>query len=113
MQAFDDLRNDIQALIDTATSTIQSLVDQAAHNAAAALPSTSSADTADVFTSQLTELSSKVRAATASLRNQAAAVLANTPAPAPIAEVAGGAPSTDTASTSRGPVGPDSFKSAG
>lgn len=75
MQAFDDLKQDIQTLIDTASSTITQLVDQAARNAAAAVPSTSGTDTADVFNSQLSELSSKVRAATENLRQQAAAVL--------------------------------------
>lgn len=112
MQAFDDLKSDIQTLIDTASGTIQSLVDQAARNAAAAVPSTSGIDTADVFTSQLADLSSKVRMATDSLRSQAAAVLANTPSSSQ-SDTGGSQEALGANDAAVGSIGPGSFKAPG
>lgn len=91
MQAFEDLKNDIQALIDTATTTITALVDQAAAQAQTA---TASADELS-FNSQILQLSEDVRAATNALKAQAAAVL--------------GIPSSELLPT----VGDEEFKPAG
>lgn len=71
MQAFEDLKQDIQTLIETATTTITALVDQASAQAQAAVT------TADElsFNSQILQLSDDVRAATNALKAQAAAIL--------------------------------------
>lgn len=107
MQALDDLKNDIQTLIDTTASTIQQLVDQASRNAAAAVPATSGPDTADVFTSQLMDLSSKVRAATDNLRNQASAILNQSSGGSSGPDSGGEPPAGGTS------IGPSSFKAPG
>lgn len=71
MQAFEDLKQDIQTLIDTATTTITALVDQAAAQAQRASASVDELS----FNSQILQLSTDVRAATDALKAQAAAVL--------------------------------------
>lgn len=116
MQAFEDLKQDVQALIDTAADTIQKLVDDAAAKAAtyAGAPRTEpviqpEAGSAE-FIAQVNDLRDKVREATESLKTQAAAVLGN-----PAIGVNGGLGSTEPpiAVGSIGQVhtiGPDAFK---
>lgn len=80
MQAFEDLKNDIQTLIDTASDTIQKLVDDAAARARQTPAMTGSAQSGDdgsEFTSQIEDLRIKVRNATDRLKDSARAALEN------------------------------------
>lgn len=102
MQALEDLKTDIQSLIDATADTITSLVDEMARRAkatpdvstSAGVPATSSTDGGE-FTSEIEALRVKVRAATDNLKQQAKVALENvgsvsgstsgstSPAPAP------------------------------
>lgn len=87
MQAFEDLKQDIQNLIDTASDTIQSLVDEAVRRSqsqsggvsggAGVVGSTPSDTSGSEFTSQVEELRVKIRAAIENLKHQAKTALEN------------------------------------
>lgn len=91
MQAFEDLKLDIQTLIETATTTITALVDQAAAQAQSAVASVDELS----FNSQILQLSTDVRAATDALKSHAAAVL-GTPSSELLPSVAPTEPATAT-----------------
>lgn len=87
MQAFEDLKQDIQNLIDTAGDTIKQLVDDAARRerewrasggaVGGVSPGAPAGSDGGEFTSQIEELRTKVRAAVENLKHQAQAAMAN------------------------------------
>lgn len=70
-QALEDLKNDIQSLIDATSDTINSLVDELSSRSFDIPQSATSGSDGSEFTSQIEELRSKVRAATDNLKQQA------------------------------------------
>jgi hypothetical protein len=78
-QAFEDLKQDIQNLIDTASDTIRQIVDDAASRAQGPLPGAATTIGSDgsEFTSQIEELRTKVRNAVDNLKQQAKSALSN------------------------------------
>jgi hypothetical protein len=77
MQAFEDLKQDIQNLIDTASDTIKQIVDQAAARAQGSFTAPSPGSDGSEFTSQIEELRTKIRVATDNLKEQARTALDN------------------------------------
>lgn len=69
--ALEDLKQDIQSLIDATSETINSLVDQMSDRASSGPQSAASGEDGSEFTSQIEELRTKVRAATDNLKQQA------------------------------------------
>lgn len=89
--AFEKLKADVGELIQTATETINHLVDQAAKNAQAAVDSAVAPVIVDL-TPHLTDLSTNVRAAIDSLKAQAALILGETATSAPVAPASPASP---------------------
>lgn len=79
-QAFEDLKVDIQTLIDTASDTIRQIVDDAASRARSETPLVSGGafqSDGSEFTSQIEALRTKIRIAVDNLREQARSALDN------------------------------------
>lgn len=110
-QELEDLKGDIQSLIDASAATITTLVDEMAKRAAVPQIVGGNASDGSEFTSQIEQLRLKVRTATDNMKDQAAVALASLnvapPAAAPI--VSGGTDSNAVPGATA--VGPDSFKS--
>lgn len=120
MQAFEDLKQDIQSLIDTAGETIKTIVDEAARRvqeaqrsqqgqmapgAAAGQPGMATQDGSE-FTSEIEELRTRVRAAVDHLKQQAKAAFDN-----PSFQNTSGSGSSGSGSTSGGAAGSDAAMS--
>lgn len=124
MQALDDLKQDINTLIETATSSIEQLIEQAKNNMSAAAGAAQAAgtDLSDVFTSQLMQLSQQVRSATDNLKQRVSTLnggsSGSSGSSSPAASgtgLDGSSSSTSTAASApaAATIGPDSFKAAG
>ncbi len=113
MQAFEDLKQDIQNLIDTASDTIRQIVDDAAQRVRDAqttgapvgtvggVPVGTDSNAGAEFTSQVEELRNKVRQAVDNLKQQAKAALENPSFPSGGGS-SGSTPPTDTSPAAGG-----------
>lgn len=118
MQAFDDLKQDINTLIETATSSIEQLIEQAKNNmsTAAGAAQATGEDLSDVFTSQLLQLSQQVRSATDNLKQRISSLNTDSGSgtnSSSLSQSGSGSASPSPSSPPASTIGPDSFKAAG